>query len=112
MNMKKMMEDLVAPGLFKNSQEKVSPVPDPDNYIRIPLVTFYDMPEPPDLFNPLKETRITNMKKMTEDLVAPGSLKDSQKKASPVPDPDNYIRIPLVTFSDMPESPDLFNPLP
>ena len=55
MKMKKMMENLVESGLIEGSQENVSPVPDPDNYIRIPLVTFYDMPEPPDLFNPLPE---------------------------------------------------------
>ncbi|MCY4035512.1 MAG: hypothetical protein OXF29_07615 [Hyphomicrobiales bacterium] len=55
MKMKEMMEDLVAYGLVEDSQERVSPVPDPDNYVYVPLVTLYDMPEPPTLSNPLPE---------------------------------------------------------
>ena len=52
MKLKKMMEDLVASGLVENPQENASLVPDPSNYVYVPLVTFYDMPEPPPLFNP------------------------------------------------------------
>ena len=55
MEMKKMMEYLVEFGLLEDSQERVFPVPDPTNYIYIPLETFYDMPEPPILSNPMLE---------------------------------------------------------
>ena len=60
MKMKKMMENLVASGLIEDPWEKISPVPDPDNYVDVPLVTFYDMPEPPDLFKPLPEAEGTS----------------------------------------------------
>ena len=53
MEMVKKMEDLIALGLIEDSQERVFPVPDPDNYVDVPLVTFYDMPEPPDFFENL-----------------------------------------------------------
>ena len=60
MKMKKMMEDLAASGLVEDPQESASPVPDPDNYVYVPLVTLYDMPEPPTLSNPPPEAKDTS----------------------------------------------------
>ena len=60
MEMKKMREDLVAFGLLGDQQERVFPVPDPSNYIYVPLVTFYDMPEPPALPKSLRKDEDTS----------------------------------------------------
>ena len=59
MEMKKTIEDLVAYGLIKDSQERVSLVPDPSNYVYVPLETLYDIPEPPTLLNPPLEDEDT-----------------------------------------------------
>lgn len=51
------MDDLVAAGLIERPQKDVSPCPSPDNYIYVPTVTFYKMPEPLPLSLPLSRIK-------------------------------------------------------
>ena len=60
MKMQEMMDDLVAAKLIERPQEDASPGPSPDNYIYIPTVTFYEVPEPPALSSPLLEVEDTS----------------------------------------------------
>ena len=54
------MDDLVAAGLIERPQEDASPGPSPDNYIYVPTVTFYEVPEPPALSSFLLEVEDTS----------------------------------------------------
>ena len=67
MKMTEMMDDLVNSGLIERPQENTSPAPDPDNYIYVPAVTFYKMPESPPLSLPLPEDEDTSEEDVSED---------------------------------------------
>lgn len=60
MKVTEMMDDLVKSRLIERPQEDASPSRDPDNYIYVPTVTFYKMPEPPPLSLPFSEAENTS----------------------------------------------------
>lgn len=67
MKMEKKMDDLVASGLIERRRENASPGSDPDNYIHVPAVTFYKMPEPPPLSLPPPRDEDTSEEDTSED---------------------------------------------
>ena len=67
MKMTEMMDDLVKSGLIERPRENASPGSDPDNYVYVPAVTFYKMPETPPLSLPLLEDEDASEEDASED---------------------------------------------
>ena len=67
MTMQEMMDDLVAAGLIERPREDALPEPGPDNYIYVPTVTFYKMPEPPPISLPLSEAEDASEEDASEE---------------------------------------------